>query len=360
MKSPKTSVFGLLSLFGSLALGVPLVANPGGRVAHEIRFAPAAGEGVTKTLHAVTNLESEKLTFAIDGDEDALPAMQTSAAIEQTVTVTDVYGATSGGSPASLTRTFGDLSRSFTMQVDIGSDTSTPTGKGASPLSKASVTFTREGETDSYGAKFTDEEEREPDLLKGLVEDMDLRGLLPATALEVGQSYEIPPLAFADVLDFGGDFSFAMETEGYPGAGGLEPSMMTDYRGFFDDIQEASASGELVEVTEIDGEKIARIALRLQLAGVSDISEAQGLETNKGRPEGATTEFKQFDLHLDCEGTGELLWSLDRGVMSALDFKGELSMGMALEAVRMRMEMPMVMKLNSNHIGDVTVSVRTR
>lgn len=351
IQAPTLAVFPLLSL----CLGPS--SNP--TSTHEIRFAPAAALTVTKTFRTTTDLTSENISFAIDGDLSALPPMQTSARIEQQVTVTDTYGETKADTLTSLVRTFGETQRQFSMDVEVGPQASEPSGSGVSPLSRSTVVFTRDADSEAFTSEFQGDEHREAELLAGLQEDMDLRGLLPGKTLELGESYGIAPNAFADVLHAGGDLSFAMEIEGYPGAGGLEPSMMTDYRSFFGDVEDGKASGKLVDVADVQGERIATIELRLEFTGQADIAAAYGEELNKGRTEENRSDVQQLDLRLKCMGTGQLKWNLDKGVFHALEFQGELDMGMEIKVSRMQMEQAMLVELDSRHLGEVTVSVST-
>jgi hypothetical protein len=91
-------------------------------------------------------------------------------------------------------------------------------------------------------------------------------------------------------------------------------------------------AGEIVaEFTGIreEGEKkVAAIKLKLDVSSANDLSEKMS-DMQDDMPEGMPKmEVQSFDVELEFEGEGELLWNLDEGLFHSLSISGEVGMVM--------------------------------
>ena len=133
-----------------------------------------------------------------------------------------------------------------------------PNGSGTSELEGSTVVFTWNDDDGEYELSFPEGEEGDAELLEGLTEDMDFRALLPDGELSEGESYDIDLAGLVDVMAPGGDLKIEMEVDGADGAAmGPDPAMMSDFRQFFEDVVEGSATGKFVEMRDVDGVNVA-------------------------------------------------------------------------------------------------------
>ena len=310
------------------ALALSLIVGFSGSSVDKVAFTPAEGTTVTKTFTSTTELEMDDMTTLMNGGPGPMPEMEMSMAMTQTVTITDEYLALADGKPTKLARTFDSVGTDLEMDVNAAGESSAPTGSGSSPLEGSTVVFTWNAETESYDTAFAEGEEGEADLLTGLVEDMDLRGLLPSAELAEGESYDIGVAAFADVIAAGGDLKIEMEIDGEAANTGMDPEMMTDFRRFFDDLLEGEASGKYVGMREVDGVKVAVIEINVEINGSADMSELAAESMGSEMPEGVEMTIERMDVEMSYEGSGELHWNMAKGMIHGLSMEAEMEMNM--------------------------------
>lgn len=341
-------------------LALSLLVGFSGSSVDKIAFTPAEGVTVTKTFTANTELFLDDMTALLNGaPSPMMPEMEMSMSMGQTITITDEYVAMADGQPAKLARTFDAIGTDLEMEVNAGGQASSPTGSGSSPLEGSTVVFTWNGETETYDTAFAEGEEGDDDHLVNLVEDMDLRGLLPSDELAEGDSYEIEVTAFADVIAAGGDLKLEMEVDGDTASAGVDPEMMTDFRKFFEEMLEGDASGKYVGTREVDGVKVAVIEIEVELNASADMSELAAESMGEQLPEGIEVNIDRMDVEMTYEGKGELHWNMSKGVIHGLELKADMemnmdmAMGMAMGGNEMEMSMEMVMS------GSIENSVTT-
>ena len=228
-------------LFAAPAL-LALAPKTGGTAeAERISFRPTEGASVTKVFTNTMVQDLENMSVLMNGEENAMmPEVDMSMETVSRITVTDTYGKLSAGRPTLVRRTFDDIDMSFGMEMSAdgglgGGEQQTSKGKGSSPLKGRQVDFTWDEEEGDYNRTWVDAEARgkEQYLLADLVEDMDVRRLLPVKDLEVGESYTIDLIGLVDVLAPGGDLKLEMEVDGESmgiGPGGPDAAMMSNIR----------------------------------------------------------------------------------------------------------------------------------
>jgi hypothetical protein len=284
------------------------------------------------------------------------PDIEMGMEIVNTITVTDTYGPLKDGQPAKLTRTFDAIGAEMEMDVAVSmmgnEENQSPNGSGSSELEGSTVEFAWNADSGEYDVKFADGEEGDADLLEGLVEDMDLRGLLPEGEISEGESYDIELAALIDVLAPGGDLKLDMEVDGQEaGMGGPDPAMMSDFRAFFEDMLEGKATGKYVGVREIDGVQVAVIELDIEIDASADMSDMAS-EMMGGEELPAEMSIDRLDVNMTYEGGGELHWNMAAGHVHGMALKADISlamdMAMAMDMGGQSMDLGMEMAMSGS------------
>jgi len=236
-----------------------------------------------------------------------MPDIEMSMEMVATTTVTDEYIALAAGQPKKLSRSYDAVGSELEMDVVINmmgeEESQSPNGSGTSELEGSTVIFTWNDEDGEYELSFPEGEEGDADLLEDLSEDMDYRALLPDGELAEGESYEIDLMGLVNVMAPGGDLKIDLEVDGAQAGMGPDPAMMSDFRQFFDDAVEGSATGKFVEMRDVDGTSVAVIELEMEISASADMSE-MAAEAMGSEELPAEMSVDRMDLTMSLEGTG--------------------------------------------------------
>jgi hypothetical protein len=282
-----------------------------------LRFAPAEGSSWTRTLTATTTMEWRGMTVLMGGQpvpDEYLPEIDLVVTTEHRVVVNDQYVAMASGRPARVRRHYAEIECSaeqdFDMTVPVGggggedvSDSSK--GDAESVLSGRTVEFAWEEDGERFAAHWHGDAPGAP-VPQRLAEDMDLRALLPARAVAVGDTWRVTGAALSSLLRPGGDLALEWPEE-LGDEWGKQPL-------------EESTDGELTltleAVDESGGERLARIVL------TGEARELQTLEGDLSQVPVVEGEATQTDK-TTYELTGTLTWDLEAGLVRSLELELE-------------------------------------
>jgi hypothetical protein len=304
-----------------------------------VNFAPAEGSVATKTFESIVELTLDSMDMTLNGQESPMvPDMDMSMTSKLKVAVTDEYVALRENAPKKLRRTFDDLgnSMSMSMQVEVmgNSNSSDKTVESESELEGKTVVFTWNEDEGKYTKAFESEGEDE-EQLEGVLEDMDLRALLPKGEVAEGDTWNIDVKGLLPILSPGGDLKLVpteaddMMEGGMPGVGS-----MSDWIG---DLLEGEATGTFVGMREVDGVKVAVIKVEVDIQSARDMTSLvlDALENADMPPEVQNMEFEHVDVEFELEGEGELLWDASAGRARSFHMSGptrvQMDMGMSIE-----------------------------
>lgn len=343
--------------------------------ADRVAFAPEAGLTVTRTIENRFTLDLEDFMMDVDGQDmtamfGGIPEM--SMTNTSTVVVNDEYVEMAEGRPAKLRRTYETIGSNAIVDVSMAGEGETNETEMTSPLEGAEVVFAWDTEAGEFVATYADEEDsRDPELLEGLEEDMDLRALLPARDVEVGESWDIPFDVLLSLVMPGGNLSLQsqdmqdMEDMDMGQFEDVLEEMFDQYRdaaeGLFDGERKATYQG----MREVDGEKLAVITLVIDTDGVLDFADMlldmmDRMGDISDMPMEMDMSIAAADLLLAVDGEGELLWDARRGIFRSMVMEAEMSMGL-----EMAMDMDMggqtgTMDLSVEMFGDIESSFTAR
>ena len=293
------------------ALAPALLVGLAPSAADELKLAPEEGSTVVRTVRYAAEMELAEVTIESEG-ETRSPDTESGFSFEQTIEVSDTYGATSDGQLQSLERTF--------VGLEYGGEGSGPEGteefEEFSDLLERVVRFSWDEDEEDYLVAFVDEGAEDDELLEELDVDMDAAFLLPDEEVEVGDSWEIPPAWASRLFDLGGDLSFEdPEDEGDE----EDPfnEMLDDAIEELDGVFTATLEEEF---EDDDGGRFARIALLLDVSGAAERQiedEAEG--------DVPITATLDMSAQMVFELEGEMIWDLGANRLASLGMDGDSS-----------------------------------
>jgi hypothetical protein len=294
------------------------------------------------------------MSMLMNGEENPMmPEIEMDMEVVSTVTITDEYVGMTRGRPSILNRTYDEINTEMNMEMIVEamgqSQEESPSGAGTSDLEGQTVIFTWDDEDDEYRVTFPEDDQGDEDLLENLIEDMDLRVLLPDDEVSEGDSWDIPLAGLVDVLSPGGDLKLDIDMDGGMGMSGPPPEMMGNMREMFGDMLEGQATATFSGTREVDGVTVAVIEIDIEIDTARDMSEFLEGVMGDEMPEGMDFTLDRVDLEFALEATGELLWNIRAGHLHSLELEGEaaialdMEMGMDFGGQSMSMEMSMEM-----------------
>ena len=324
------------TLYSSVGLMALVIPRP---IATTVAFAPEAGSSLTKRFKLVNVTEIDSMDMTMNGEPAPMtPEIESTTTETREIVIKDTYVSVADGAPGKLERTYVELSRTVDSPVEMtmmGTDVSADMhATGTSDLVGKTVIFTRDADAGGYEKSFGDEGGDE-DLLEGLIEDMDLRALLPDGDVDEGDSWDVELDSILDLMYAGGNLGFDMESDGDDPLQGMpDPADEPDPRELFGEF-EGDATATFEGVREADGKKIAVIKLSIDVTNESDVSDVYSEQLEKNAPDGMEMTIDRAEMVFTFEGGGELLWDLDGGQLISMEVKGdgttEIDQEMAIE-----------------------------
>ena len=329
----------------------------------DVGFRPEQGLELSKRVVSQSEVSLDEMTMSLNGQEmdPSMFSMEMTTSVKQIVAVTDRYAEPGAGRPAKLVRTFDELSSATEIamsnpmmgEMDAELD-------GQSDLEGLTVVFDWNADNEEYDVSFGEDSSGDEGLLEGLVEAMDLREMLPDGEVSEGDTWEIDPDVLRQAFAPGGAVKIEPDDDSMGDMMGMSgPQPSPDQ--FLGEI-EGEVSAEFGGVRDADGTRVAVVKLAIDVNSAKDLSEMiADMMADAPFPEGVEIEMdvESFDMEFLFEGTGELLWNLEAGVMHSLEISGEItqiidtSMNMNMNGNEQAIEQSMTMS------GSQSVSVTT-
>lgn len=195
-----------------LLLPLLLLAAPS---AVELVWNVPAGTEFTRTVRTEFTLGLEEFTSRMNGQEIPaafLPELDVQVHSSSLLAVTERIEEATAGRPVRLRRTFDEVEVEESNEVTLSGESDRSVRRGRSPLEGRTVRFAWDEDAEAYERSLVDDETDVA--LDGLLEDLDLRGLLPEEEVEIGDTWELEPALLGALETPGGDL--AWEWDGDP------------------------------------------------------------------------------------------------------------------------------------------------
>jgi hypothetical protein len=225
--------------------------------------------------------------------------------------------------------------------------------RAKSNLEGKKVVFTWDADAEEYKKAYEPEADEKD--LEGLTEDMDLRSLLPSGPVEVDEEWDVPMDGLKSLFAPGGNLALVPESSDDESMDmGMGSDSMSDMIG---EKLEGTARAKLLRIEEIDGVKIARIHLDIDVTSSADMTEAAREKMGGSEMQ---IELDHVDVEFGFVGEGELLWDVAGGHFRDLDVSGQITlktdMGMKIDAGGRQMSIDQSMSMS----GSTTYTARAR
>ncbi|MCZ6598930.1 MAG: hypothetical protein O7B99_14935 [Planctomycetota bacterium] len=256
-----------------------------------IGFRPEEGTVLVKRFELNFDGALEDVRIRLNGGEFGIGEWGIDIGFLQRLRTTDEYVSMGQGRPEELRRSYDEIRRVTTVDDEER--------QGLSELDGETVMFTWDEEEESFLPRFEGSDVRRS-LLEGLVEDTDLRLLLPADEVVENETWTVDARELSRLFFPGGDLKIEEEEDGW---GDL-------FRRIADSLEGEIVLGFLG--TEREGGSRAIIRIEGDASGKGKLEEC----THSGP---VTLEF-EVELRLE----GELVWDLDGGHFRALELECDL------------------------------------
>lgn len=303
------------AVFGLVALPALLALKP---VADSLSFHPDEGSSLEKTFGLSLELNLEDATMLVDGNDMGGMILNQFPGVEAKVTtvVQDTYEKMGEGRPLDLVRLF----ESMMVEYDAGEQSGTESNDD---LEGVKVRFTWDDEDGSYRVSAEDDAAVDEEVLNGLGEDMDLRGLLPGDDVSEGDTWELEGDAIWSVLMPGMDLGNMMASAEVPEEAQPIMSFLEDELGNL--MSDFTFSCEYKGQREEDGVTVGVVAVTLELTHSIDlIPMIKEMLSAQEVPVDVNVEYA--DVELEMSGQGEMTWNLEGGHVHAFDLDTDASL----------------------------------
>ena len=302
----------------------------------EVQFAPAKGTAVQKTFTQSATLEASTADIVVPDEEGPID-VELTLEWERELVFTDTFLESADGRPAKLRRAFDSLQHDAEYLVAVEaegfSDEDENGVNGGSELEGRVVEFTRDG--DEVEVDWADDKEGDEQLLAGLTLGADLTALLPDGDVDKGDRWDLDGNVLYELLvpsgDLGFELSFVEEERAMEfTAVGLEPAFFSLAEHLVGEPDDADATATYQGTREVDGRRVAVIALTLEVTTERDATDSMDalLDRIRGQ-EGMELTLEKCDLALAIEATGELLWDQAAGRVHSFSLEGDLGVALA-------------------------------
>lgn len=264
------------------------------RSPEELVYAPAEGLELTRSFSADGSYSLDEMRIEADGEE--IPhgeAPELSIDSKERIVVTDELQEVEDGRPLRLRRTFDELGRSVVYSSPEQDED--VERESTCDLEGSSVILRWDPDEEAYVAEADEGESIDEDVLADLIEDMDLRQLLPDHEVEPGDEWQVPVDAYARLMWPGGFLRFHEEDEEYDEAEAASDREM---------VENLEGSGKVVfeELRTEDGVSVAVLKVSFEV----DSRATRSIEGRGGREAERTVT-----IHRELEGT--VYWDVEAG-----------------------------------------------
>jgi hypothetical protein len=268
----------------------------------ELAYRPEDGTTLRRTFEARAEYERTELEFTLDGEPFEPPEEPPDFSLSflERIVVSDELVSVADGRPTELVRTFEELLQESTY---TSGEEELETTAG-SELEGRELRFTWDSEAEEYDIEAADGEELDEERTEWLIEDMDLRALLPGQEVEPGDEWELEPELYLAFMWPGGLLDFREE--------GQEESGDATSRQTIERL-EGTGQARLLELREEDGLELAVIEVELEITtGSADSQEVEGGEL-------------ELEVEIERTITGTILWDIEHGHAHSAELEAEAS-----------------------------------
>ena len=282
----------------------------------DLGFQPAENHEVTRDYGIQIDFELGDLTVIADGqDMSEMVPGDFEGTGELRMQVQDKFVSSGGGRALELIRTFAEIEASMEAAGE------SQDMDGSDELEGKTVRFVWNEDEGAYDVDYHECEGDEA-TLDSISADMDLSVLLPGKAVEEGEVWTVPAEKIGSVLLFGGNLED--DGSGDETAAMIQAELAPQIEAMMADFE---ISCEYQGEREEDGVRVGVVALTLAGEGEIDLEPViLGVLDAQEMPMEIDVSFESALLELSFEGKGEVLWSIEGGLLHAFDMGADMEL----------------------------------
>jgi hypothetical protein len=339
MKFSSLSFAAVLSAPLLLALAMP---------ADDLSFHPAAKSEAAKTLTINVEMNIKDASFTMNGEPipgDALDSIKENSLImNMSAGVTDKYVETKDGKPVELLRTYDKLK----MEAEFGEDSKEV--DEFKVLEGKTVQFKWNEKESAYDKTFH-ESEGDPEDIKELSEDMDLRALLPEKKVSAGDTWEVPAKGLLSVFIPGGLLVMNEKGDNAEQAEMMKKAIEGQLDQFLKDFKVVCTyKGS----HDDGGTKVGEITFTFDGKAKLDMGSMMEEIIQSQAPAGAPEMDITATVGIEFKGDGTLLWDATKGIMNKFDMKSDVGLDVDIDVNAKQGDTPIEVSMSGAAEGKIT------
>jgi len=337
-----TRAFGFAALVIPLTLGLAFVAD-------DLSFHPAKDHKSQKELRIDGEFRVKEASFTVNGepmpgemiDQVTSQDMLLSLAID----ATETFLATKDGLPTDLLRSYDKIEAKF----EVGDEPSEP--EAANDLEGKVVRFQWDDKASEFKKSFHESKGDEA-LLESLIDDMEVRALLPAKKVATGDTWEVDAEHMTALFFPGGlGTNAAGDASDGPDLDAMGEEMAKQMEEAFKDFK---VTCTYKGTRDAEGTRVGEIAFTYDGKASLDLDpilqQAQDAFGGEGVPEMDFTATATMAL----KGEGVLLWDVASGVLHSYEMKSNVELDMSVQIHAEQEGQQFEVSLSGAIGGDVT------
>ncbi len=288
--------------------------------ADDLSFHPAKGEKVEKELRVEGEFHVKDVSVTVNGDPLPGEALDQISSMDLLLSLgidaSETFVSTKDGAPSELLRTYDDIS----VSMEVGDKKEEPVGSNA--LEGKTVRFQWDDENSEYKKSFHESTGDEA-LLENLIDDMEVRALLPTKKVATGDTWEVPAEHMTALFFPGGIASGSgNSSEGGPEFDALSEALHKQIEAGFGQFK---VTCTYKGAREADGVQVGEIAFVFDDKGTLDLGSM--LDDARGLFGGDMPDMDmEASATLSLKGEGTLLWDLSTGHMHAYEMRSDVGL----------------------------------
>ncbi|MCY2960635.1 MAG: hypothetical protein NTY35_10760 [Planctomycetota bacterium] len=340
MKTKSAYLFAVLAI--PLTLGLAAVAD-------DVSFHPAKDVKSQKELRIEGEFRVKEAAFTVNGEPMPGEMLEQITSQEMLLSIaidaTETFLATKDGSPTDLLRSYDKME----TKVEIGDQSESP--KKANELEGKVVRFQWDDKASEFKKSFH-ESKGDDALLEQLIDDMEVRAMLPAKKVAQGDTWEVDAEHMTALFFPGGIAGGADDSAGEgPDMDAMGKEMAKQMEEAFKEFKVACT---YKGARDAAGTRVGEIAFTYDGKASLDLDSILRQVQDAFGGEGAPQMEFTTSATLSLKGDGVLLWDLATGVLHSYEMKSNLGLDVSIQVHAEQDGQQFEVSLSGSLGGDVT------
>lgn len=317
-------------------------------VADDLAFRPAKDAKAQKELRIEGEFRIKDASFSMNGEPAPTGALDELTSQEMLLSLaidaTETFLATKDGVPIDLLRTYDKIE----VSMEVGDETQSP--DDSNELEGKTVRFQRDEKSELK--KSFHESKGDDALLESLIDDMEVRALLPEKKVSAGDTWDVAADRMQALFFPGGIVMSGKDESGGPDIDALGQEMADQLEEAWSDFKVACT---YKGAREDGGTRVGEITFLYDGKATLDLASLLEKVTQSV---GGGAEMPEMDIQatasMTLKGEGVLLWDLATGTLHSYEMKADVGLDIDIEVSMDQGGQQMEFAVAGSLGGDVT------